>query len=867
MKSSHRSTLFSVASILVLLWLIPAAGGGLTYVMASDTTLADRAEVIVEVQVLKVDPSPGVGRPVTDYLMAVEQVIRAEVVASPLTVRVLGGVLPDGMGLHVYGAPRFAPGQRALLFLKSRPDGTYRILHFMLGAFHLVEQDGQTLAVRQLSEAEEISIPGRVRPRVGPRDLELFRAWLEDRAGGVKRAADYFVDADVDFQKFTLLTSSGRGIRWPDFTSNVSFRAHSGGQPGVSGGGFSQASTAVSVWRNDPNSDVRYVYSGTTSATGGLTNFDSVNAFLFDDPNDNDSFDEPFNCAQGGTIAIGGPWFSGTHSHNGETFSTTAGGDVVTNKGIDCLSGGDPWFGERRRAEEVFAHEIGHTLGLGHSCGDDSSPSCSSSVLSDALMRATVHGDNRGARLNSDDRAGIRFLYGEPVAVPAAPSNLTATAVSSTQIDLAWSDNSTDEDDFDLERRTGGGAFNRIARPAADATSYQDATAQPGMTYSYRIRAVNDGVASEFSNTATATTFQQTAPSDLSAFGASATQIRLFWTDDSTGESGFEIEGRAGGAPFTLLQTAAADTETALIEGLSPVTTYTFRLRAVGAAGSSGYTNEASTITFFADPDPCVAGPNTLCLGDGRFKVEVTWTDFIDQHGVGTDVGLASTDSGLFYFFSANNWEMLVKVLDACATDTQQFWVFAAATTDVAYELVVTDTVSGFSRTYTNELGVASPAIIDTAAFATCFAEIPQASGPLAAAPPAALPPAAGFETKDDCVPSDTRFCLNGGRFAVELEWRNFSDGTGFAQVDAMQSTDSGLLYFVDPENLEVLVKVLDGCSINDRVWVFAAATTNFEYTLRVTDTMTDVTREYFNQLGNEAAAINDTFAFDSCPP
>ncbi|MCP3974777.1 MAG: hypothetical protein GY720_09815, partial [bacterium] len=159
--SKSTSTLIPAAAVCTWLLLAPSPGSGLTYVMVSDKTLADQADVIVEVQILKIDPSPGIGRPVTDYQMAVEHVIRGEVLASPLTVRVLGGIGPDGIGLHIYGAPSFVEGQRALLFLRARPDGTFQVGHFMLGAFHLVEHQGTTLALRQLSEANELALPDR----------------------------------------------------------------------------------------------------------------------------------------------------------------------------------------------------------------------------------------------------------------------------------------------------------------------------------------------------------------------------------------------------------------------------------------------------------------------------------------------------------------------------------------------------------------------------------------------------------------------------------------------------------------------------------------------------------------------------------
>ena len=62
------------------------------------------------------------------------------------------------------------------------------------------------------------------------------------------------------------------------------------------------------------------------------------------------------------------------------------------------------------------------------------------------------------------------------------------------------------------------------------------------------------------------------------------------------------------------------------------------------------------------------------------------------------------------------------------------------------------------------------------------------------------------------------------------------------------------------------MVKILDGCGFNDHFWVFAAATTNVEYTLSVTDTQTGITKQYFNPLGTAAAAITDTGAFATCP-
>jgi len=108
--------------------------------------------------------------------------------------------------------------------------------------------------------------------------------------------------------------------------------------------------------------------------------------------------------------------------------------------------------------------------------------------------------------------------------------------------------------------------------------------------------------------------------------------------------------------------------------------------------------------------------------------------------------------------------------------------------------------------------------------------------------------------------------CLNDNRFQVDVSWRTAQGTTGQAQaVPGIRSDDSAVLYFFTAANWEMLVKVLDGCSMTNHFWVFAAATTNVEYTLTVTDTMTGQSRSYFNPLGTAADSITDTMALPVC--
>ncbi len=94
-----------------------------------------------------------------------------------------------------------------------------------------------------------------------------------------------------------------------------------------------------------------------------------------------------------------------------------------------------------------------------------------------------------------------------PAQIPDAPTNLAATAVSSTQINLAWQDNSNDENNFVVERGSSStGPFSVIATLGANITSYSNTGLKKNTTYYYRVKAVNSGGSSAYSNVASAKT-------------------------------------------------------------------------------------------------------------------------------------------------------------------------------------------------------------------------------------------------------------------------------------------------------------------------------------------------------------------------
>ena len=125
-----------------------------------------------------------------------------------------------------------------------------------------------------------------------------------------------------------------------------------------------------------------------------------------------------------------------------------------------------------------------------------------------------------------------------------------------------------------------------------------------------------------------------------------------------------------------------------------------------------------------------------------------------------------------------------------------------------------------------------------------------------------ALPSAARAAETAPCVPDATTLCLNASRFKVQVAWSVPSQGTsGAGNGVALTGGDTGEFWFFSANNIELVVKVVDGRAFNNKFWVFYGALSNVQYTITVTDTTTNAVKTYVNPNGN-LASVADVTAF-----
>jgi hypothetical protein len=410
--SHSKARLLILFTILIAVIAYLADAHATIIVPTEDAQLIRQARTIVQGQITKIESHWYAAKTqiYTHVGVRVEEVLKGELPEVEVTVKQLGGSV-GGLRSWVFGSPEFVVGERVLLFLTANPDGTLRVLGLYQGKFSIVldSQTGEHFIYRGLNPEGVRSLTRSARneqsasPLVEMRPLGRFKAEIASRVAQEQASArsgslpvPTLAAGDIveSHERFTFLGSPSRWFE-PDSANTVPMFINPQGEPNAPSGGFEQIRSAYQAWSTVVGTTFRFHDAGFTSAQGFA--FDGINAVSFGDPLG--QIDPPQACS--GTLAIGGYFrsTSETATVNGQTFFRILEGDLVFADGWQ----GCGFYEEFSNLAEVATHELGHVLGLGHS----SDPN--------ATMFAFAHFDGRSAALQSDEIAGINFIYPKTV--------------------------------------------------------------------------------------------------------------------------------------------------------------------------------------------------------------------------------------------------------------------------------------------------------------------------------------------------------------------------------------------------------------------------------------------------------------------
>ncbi|HVM95500.1 MAG TPA: matrixin family metalloprotease, partial [Candidatus Acidoferrales bacterium] len=311
----------------------------------------------------------------------------------------LGGDLGDHSE-RVIGAATYTIGERVLVFVQRRSDGSYSTTDMSLGKFDVsTDSNGNRTATRILEPGVSLFDPQKRSLRPAPAATDNSFDDIVAGAQSVFKAAGQSVQTPApadpneltEYQAPFVLMGNARWFE-PDLNQPVDYMIDANGTTNL---GFAASKAAVdsalAIWTTAPSAPLVLDDVGTTPVQT-FAGCDGPNRIMFNDP-----FGEITNQQScGGILAIGGYCTSGeTTVHNGGTFNRITRGKVTFNDGWEACG-----LWTACELAEVATHELGHTIGLGHS------------LVASATMAPVAHFDGRCAGLKQDDIDGANFIYG-----------------------------------------------------------------------------------------------------------------------------------------------------------------------------------------------------------------------------------------------------------------------------------------------------------------------------------------------------------------------------------------------------------------------------------------------------------------------
>jgi hypothetical protein len=417
----------ALVAVLAAVAAMAATANATTVVVPTDDELFAASRAVVEGRVAEIRSrrTKG-GREIYTYVaLDVTKVFAGDAATGRLVLKQMGGTVGDEFST-VYGSPEYTVGERVLVFLNTDDDGAWHTAFLYLGKYSVVSSDGRDYVVRGRVDDGVSAIAASDGTATERAPYDEFVAALARRAMASKRAepiasavavppelATPLGPANETYHRsFTLMSDHARWFE-PDDGVVVPYKFKP--TPVLIDGGMGAVADALAAWSNVPGCSLRLALVDRTDACGFVR--DGVNSVSFDDCRGQIDGSSCF-----GIIAMGGA--SGyTNQHktiNGVDFIRITEADVVLNDGQEtCL------LGARLTLREVLTHELGHTIGLGHSSERAPEPD---PRLAEATMYFELHDDGRGASIKPDDVDGVTFIYPASEVAPSVATESLAAA-------------------------------------------------------------------------------------------------------------------------------------------------------------------------------------------------------------------------------------------------------------------------------------------------------------------------------------------------------------------------------------------------------------------------------------------------------